>query len=135
MTFRINILFLIVLSSVCRPGAGQSAVESDAITGTWKGTSLCQAKNSPCKDETAIYHASKLTRNNYRFQMNKMVDGREMEMGALIFTYNDTLKTLNAVNKSARGQGIWSFKIAGKTMHGTLVVDNILYRIIDIHKD
>jgi hypothetical protein len=84
----------------------------------------------------AVYHALKLGGNTYQFEMNKMVDGKEEEMGKLVFTYNDTLKTLTASNKSSRGIGLWSFKVKGNTMHGTLAIENnTLYRIIDLKKD
>lgn len=76
----------------------------DPIIGTWKGTSLCQVKNSPCHDETAIYHAMKSTDGKtYPFQMNKMVNGKEEEMGLLNFTYDATTKTLTAENT---GRGV-----------------------------
>jgi len=62
--------------------------QKDPIAGTWKGTSLCQVKDSPCHDEIAIYHAVKAEGNNYRFQMNKMVNGKEVEMGETVFAYD-----------------------------------------------
>ena len=109
---------------------------ADPISGTWKGTSICQVKDSPCHDEIAIYHASKLPGDNtYRFQMNKMVDGKEVEMGPLDFTYDVNAQTLTAENSSARGKGVWRFKLTGKTMHGTLTIDNnVVFRVIDLHK-
>ncbi len=134
---KIKFLFSVIACCIiCRLTAGQGKPKVDPITGTWRGSSLCQVKDSPCHDEVAVYHASKLAGTTYEFQMNKMVDGKEEEMGKLIFTYNDTLKTLTAVNKSSRGSGAWSFKVKGNTMHGTLTIENnTLYRIIDLKKD
>ncbi|WP_426671640.1 hypothetical protein ACPPVU_10415 [Mucilaginibacter sp. McL0603] len=111
--------------------------QKDMVSGTWRGTSICQVKDSPCHDEMAVYHASKAEGNTYHFQMNKMVNGKEEEMGMLVFAYNDSLKTLVAVSNSPnRGKATWKFTIKGDTMHGTLIVDNnILYRMIDLHKD
>jgi len=34
-------------------------VPAQSIEGVWKGTSLCQIKDSPCHDETVVYHISK----------------------------------------------------------------------------
>ena len=48
------------------------------IAGLWSGTSICQIKNSPCHDEIAAYHASKIEgTNNFSFIMNKVVNGKE----------------------------------------------------------
>ncbi len=109
---------------------------TDPIIGTWKGTSICQVKDSPCHDEIAVYHATKIPGQKiYKFQMNKMVDGKEVEMGPLNFIYNESKQTLMAENAGARGRGTWNFKITGKTIHGTLTVDNnVLYRVIDLRK-
>jgi len=107
----------------------------DDIIGTWVGTSICQVKDSPCHDETAIYHAVKAEGNTYRFQMNKMVNGKEEEMGETMFTYDTNKKTLDGVTISPKGKGLWHFVVKGNTMYGTLTVENILYRVIDLHKD
>jgi hypothetical protein len=88
---------------------------NDPVAGTWRGTSICQVKDSPCHDEIAIYHATKLPwQSRYKFQMNKMVNGSELEMGPLNFTYNESKQTLVAENISAKGKGSWNFKISGK---------------------
>ena len=110
--------------------------QQDNISGTWQGTSICQVKGSPCHDEMAIYHTAKGEGNTYRFQMNKMVNGKEEEMGETLFTYDANNKTLDGVTTSAKGKGLWHFVVKGNTMHGTLTVDNnVLYRVIDLHKD
>lgn len=134
---KIKLLFLFIISGIIYcAGSARDKAKADPITGTWRGSSLCQIKDSPCRDEIAVYHVSRLTPTTYQFQMNKMVNGKEEEMGPLVFTWNDTLKTLTAVNKSSRGDGHWSFQLKGNTMHGTLTVEkNTLYRIIDLKKD
>jgi hypothetical protein len=84
----------------------------------------------------AVYHAKKLNPNTYQFQMNKMVNGKEEEMGPLVFTWNAQLKTLIGVNKSSRGTGTWRFQLEGNKMHGTLTIDDsTLFRIIELQKD
>ncbi|HEY9001314.1 MAG TPA: hypothetical protein VIM89_08165 [Mucilaginibacter sp.] len=110
-------------------------VQQDNITGTWQGTSICQVKDSPCHDETAIYHAVKAEGNTYRFQMNKIANGKEVEMGETMFIYDKNNETLDGVTTSPKGKGLWHFVLKGNTMHGTLTVENILYRVIDLHKD
>lgn len=109
--------------------------QQDNVVGTWTGTSICQVKDSPCHDETAIYHAVKSEGNTYRFQMNKMVNSKEVEMGETKFIYDAANKTLDGVTASPKGKSLWHFIVKGNTMHGTLTVENILYRVIDLHKD
>jgi hypothetical protein len=109
---------------------------TDPIIGTWKGTSICQVKDSPCHDEIAICHAIKIPGQKiYKFQMNKIVNGQEVEMGPLNFIYNESKQTLMAESPGARGRGTWNFKITGKTIHGTLTIGNdVLYRVINLQK-
>jgi hypothetical protein len=110
--------------------------QQDNIIGTWKGSSICQVKDSPCHDEMAIYHAVRTEGNTYRFQMNKMVNGEEVEMGETLFTYDKNNNTLDGVTTSAKGKGLWHFVVKNNTMHGTLTLDNnVLYRVIDLQKD
>jgi len=111
-------------------------LQTDPVSGTWTGTSLCQVKGSPCNDEIAAYHATKLPGGKaYRFQMNKVVNGKEEEMGVLDFAYDDASKTLTATNIGRGAKGSWRFKLEGKNIHGTLTLgDSTLYRIIEIHK-
>jgi len=109
----------------------------DSIEGTWKGTSLCQVKSSPCKDEIAIYHISRAANGEiYTMQMNKIVNGVEEEMGASEGVYNETKHTLTTVTKDRQGRAaVWLFKVEGKQMHGTLTIDDkTLYRVIEVRK-
>ena len=111
--------------------------QQDPISGTWRGSSICQDKTSGCRDEIAVYHASKTATDNvYKLQMNKMMSGQEVEMGPLNFTYNDTLKTLTAIDIFKGEKHTWSFKLNGKTMRGTLTIgDNQVFRVINLKKD
>lgn len=107
------------------------------IEGTWKGTSICQVKNSPCNDEIAIYHVSKSAKENtYTFQMNKIVDGKEVEMGVTAFAYDSKTNILTGETTDRKGNiSVWTFKINGNKMTGTLVLyDKQLYRIIKLEK-
>ena len=129
-------LYSIIALAVTLIGIRIDYQKQDSIAGTWKGTSICQVKDSPCHDEIAIYHAVKAEGNTYRFQMNKIVNGKEVEMGETTFTYDKSNETLDGVTTSVRGKGLWHFVVKGDTMHGTLTVDNnVLYRVIDLHKD
>lgn len=125
------IIFTIVINSndcFCQP------LSSTGITGLWKGSSICQVKNSPCHDEIIVYHVSKSKNiNSYIIQMNKIVNGAEEEMGSLVFAYNDSLHKLSCTMSDRPKAGYWEFVVTGNKMTGKLWLDNhqTLYRIIE----
>jgi len=102
------------------------------LIGDWKGESICQVKNSPCHDETVVYHISK-EKGPGKFQIiaDKIVDGKMVNMGTLDFTYEEENKALVCTFKN----GTFRLIIAGNKMEGTLVTaDKILYRRISLLK-
>jgi hypothetical protein len=105
-----------------------------ALIGTWRGESICQIKSSPCHDEIAVYHLTKLKEPNmFQMMMNKMVNGKEEEMGISDYAYDAKLQTLTCVDE--KHNAIWKFEIKGNTMDGTLVYKGELYRIIHLKKE
>jgi hypothetical protein len=100
--------------------------------GIWRGTSICQVKNSPCHDETVVYHVSKSNSNTYTVQANKMVNNKEEEMGTLNFIYSPANQTY--LCKDSVRNALWSFKIKESKLEGTLMVRGELYRIINVSK-
>jgi hypothetical protein len=88
-------LFII---SICLCFCSQSFSQANKnITGTWKGTSVCQVKNSPCHDESVVYHitAGKAPAS-FNIQANKIVNGAEDDMGTLAATYDSSRHLLIA---------------------------------------
>ena len=126
-------LLLVLLSLNCF----SQPTSQDPFVGVWRGTSTCQLKNSPCKNETVVYYISAgAAKNLYVMKANKIVNGQEEEMGTLDFTYADSEKAL--INKDVdrqNRQGIWMFKLQEKNLDGTLTLDGVLYRIIHVKKD
>ena len=109
-------------------------VTAQSIEGTWKGTSLCQIKNSPCHDEVVVYYVSKdSTGKSYEVIANKIVNGKEDSMGAISFTYDAQKKVFVSVDSVRNGR--WEFKVTGNTMKGTLMYKGDLYRIVDVKKE
>ena len=85
MKFQTYIVLLFIL--VWNTATAQS------FEGVWKGTSLCQIKNSSCHDEVVVYHISKdSSGKGYEVIANKIVNGKEDYMGTLSFTYDDKQK-------------------------------------------
>jgi hypothetical protein len=122
------LLLLTILLALGKVSTGQSLI------GTWKGTSICQQKNSPCHDEVVVYHISKAdSANLYQVSASKIIDGKESDMGILNLRFDPQLKTLSLVDSVK--QVMWEFKITGNEMHGTLVVKGNLFRIVDLKKE
>ena len=109
-------------------------VRAQSFEGIWKGTSLCQIKNSPCHDEIVVYHISKdSTGKSYNMIANKIVDGKEEYMGTIPFTYDDKQKFFVSVDSVRNAR--WGFKITGSTMKGTLMYKGDLFRVIEVKKE
>ena len=127
MKFRSLIVLLIILIH------GKS-VTAQSFEGVWRGTSLCQVKNSPCHDEIVVYHISKDSAGrSYKVIANKMVNGKKEDMGTLPFTYDDKQKVFVCVDGARNAR--WEFKISGNTMKGTLMYKGDLFRIVDVKKE
>ena len=121
----ILLLFILII--------GKTAT-SQSFEGVWKGTSLCQVKNSPCHDEIVVYHISKdSSGKSYEMIANKIVNGKEVDMGTLRFTYDDKLKAFVSVDSERSSK--WEFKVTGNEMKGTLMDKGELYRIVNVKKE
>lgn len=122
--------FLLCLASKSNQAQTGSVNADTLLVGTWKGTSICQVKNSPCHDETVVYHISK-NKGTDTFYINasKIVNGKEDDMGILHFVYNKKTNQLTSTE-----YGIWTFNIEGVKLEGTLLVHGDLYRKIVVYK-
>ena len=122
--------FILCLAMNSSQGQPRTVKVDTLLIGTWKGTSLCQIKNSPCHDETVVYHISKNTGvDTFYINASKIVNGLEEEMGILPFSYSS--KTNQLISTA---YGIWTFNIEGGKLEGTLVSHGELYRKIKIYK-
>ena len=122
---------LILCFAVYTSQAQTSLVKDDTLLiGTWKGTSICQIKNSSCHDEAVVYHISKNKGvDTFYINASKIVNGVEDEMGILPFVYN---KKTNQLTSTA--YGIWTFDVERNKLEGTLLVHGDLYRKIKLTK-
>ena len=127
-----SLLFSIILCLANTSNQAQNGVVNidTLLIGTWNGTSICQIKNSPCHDETVVYHISKNKgADTFFINANKIVNGVEEEMGILPFVYN---KKTNQLTSTAYGN--WTFNLEGDKLEGTLFVQGNLYRRIKVYK-
>ena len=123
-----SVLFLILVVSSAR--AQNTSLDSNII-GIWKGTSLCQIKNSPCHDEIVVYYISKVQGiDSFNISANKIVDGKEEEMGIL----GCKLDRKNNRLLSTSHNSLWTFNFKDKNLDGTLFYNEKLYRIIKLQK-
>ncbi|MEP6787217.1 MAG: hypothetical protein ABJB40_02205 [Acidobacteriota bacterium] len=103
------------------------------IAGTWTGTSLCITKDSPCHDESVIYHITKPdSEGKLKIQADKVVNGRPEDMGTLDCVFDSSNSKLTCQMKN----GSWEFAVTGNKMEGTLrLPDGKLYRRISVTKE
>ena len=107
---------------------------SDEIAGTWRGESVCLAKGTACRDETVIYRFSRIAGKPTVFLVSadKIVDGKAVNMGTLEFQYETEWREL----RCHYAQGIWSLKVEGATIQGTLTrPDRTVFRGLNLRKD
>lgn len=126
-----HILMSLIFISGFYYGEAQTKKIDSMLVGSWRGTSICQVKNSPCHDETVVYHISKgKGMNDFVVQASKIVNGVEDDMGTIPFVYDEKK---NALISSAYDSQ-WNFKLTNNKLDGTLISQGSLYRIIQLTK-
>ena len=115
-------------------GFDASASSGDtALTGTWKGTSICQIKPSACNDEIAVYHITKGSKaGTFHVVANKVIDGKEEDMGVSDYTFNAADNSFSSY--IAEYKVSIKFFVKGNSMEGTLMHDKTVIRIIKLQK-
>jgi hypothetical protein len=106
-----------------------AAADDGAPVGTWRGTSLCLVKPSACNDETVVYHVTRAA-GALEIQADKIVDGKEVNMGTLSCTWDRSGRVMACVIPQ---KGVFRFLIDAdeKRMTGTLTLtDGTLFRKI-----
>ncbi|HEX8906941.1 MAG TPA: hypothetical protein VF771_18970 [Longimicrobiaceae bacterium] len=103
------------------PGAAQAA----PLAGTWEGTSVCLANRGVCHDEHVVYHVARAApapgdSADYTIDANKVVNGREEEMGVLRCRAGRGGATLACPMPPRFRPGTWSFIRRGNVLDGGL---------------
>lgn len=101
-----------------------AADASDALIGTWRGTSLCTPVRPACHDEIAVYHVAPSPKaDTVLMMMNKVVDGKEVEMGGTVEYHVDAAAhTLSYEFVTRDGTHcVFGFTWSGRKMTGTLI--------------
>ena len=129
-----TILFSILLYCLtCHQLKAQNILsrQDSSIIGVWKGTSICQIKNSPCHDENVVYRISKGQGiDTFNVSGNRIVNGKEVEMGIIPFRFDKSTNQL-----TASMHGLWTLNLRGKVLEGTLTSNGSLFRIVKLSKE
>ncbi len=127
-----GLALLIFVSAVA--GAQKKVTDTSGAAGTWKGSSICQVKSSPCNNEVVIYYITPDEKpHQYAVQMNKIVDGKEEDMARIPATYDARTHKLTGIMNNYPA---WKFTVTGNRIDGTLVLaDGTLYRIIHVERE
>lgn len=123
-------LILLALIVAAPAQAGETAID-----GIWKGTSTCQIKSSPCRDETVVYRARQTGPDSHRIRMYKVAAGHEAFMSEVIGTYSSDTTFRAMSTDRHRRMATWTFAIAGDHMSGKLILsDGTLFRVIEVDR-
>jgi len=118
---------VILVSCVLASGASaQSSATAPTPVGTWRGTSLCTLRPSPCNDEVVVYRIATVTRpDSLSIDARKIVNGQEEEMGVIGCHF----VTQGARLTCTMPNGEWHFTIRGDSLVGDLTLpDKRKYR-------
>ncbi len=96
----------------------------DFILGTWTGTSTCVGNRPACKNETVVYRVVPVAGNprQVRLLADKIIDGKRIPMGALVFDVDAASHTARGEFKIGQTHGLWLYTVADDTMTGTLQI-------------
>ena len=121
--------------ATCGP-VWQSARTS--VVGTWTGTSTCVGNRPACKNETVVYRFVPLEGHptQVRLLADKIIDGKRVPMGALVFDIDEQTRTLRSEFRRGQTHGVWSYTVAGDAMTGKLVIlpDGSIGRDVKVHR-
>lgn len=109
-----------------------ASTEMSSFAGLWKGMSVCQIKDSPCHDEGAVYTVKKgVDADSFEISGNKIVDGQQIFMGLLACKLGES----NSLVCRQGDDAVWTWKLDGDSMSGTLVYRGQLYRKIQLTRE
>ncbi len=107
-------------------GAPLAAQNAPTAVGTWRGTSLCLVRPSPCHDEIVVYRVAPVnTKDSLTMDARKIVKGQEEEMGVLGCHFDRSSAQLACGMRN----GEWRFDLHGDSLTGVLrLPDGTKYR-------
>lgn len=108
-----------------------------SLLGTWSGTSICTGARAACKNESVVYHVTRGPNASVvSIAMNKVVDGKELDMGSIDFTIDFASHHLVGVFDNGRVASRWTFTWTAAKLDGIAVQlpDGTKVRDIALHR-
>ncbi len=116
--------------------AEQTTVSS--ILGTWAGTSTCVGNRPACKNESVVYRFLAVDGQPHQVRLlgDKIVDGKRLPMGGIVFDVDEQTGTLRGEFQRGQTHAVWSFTLDGDEIKGTLVVmpEGAIGREVSVHR-
>lgn len=108
---------------LCSGLAGAQSAAPQAMgaspVGTWRGTSQCLVRLSPCNDEIVVYRSTaEHSADSVKLDARKLVRGVEEEMGALACH----ISAQNGALSCSIPRGTWHFRVRGDSLVGELLL-------------
>lgn len=133
-------LFLLMLAvtqalpNTSQESGGSRKRQSDTPVGTWRGESKCMVRPSGCRDEDSVYRISVAGQSQTRVTLsaNKIVDGREVNMGTSECGYSPETRVLDC--PLPNGNKL-NFGLDGDSLSGAMkLADGRLWRKISLRR-
>jgi hypothetical protein len=88
--------------------------------GTWTGTSTCVGDHPACKNEIVVYRFVPFPAVPWQVRClaDKIVGGKRLPMGALMFQYDERTRGLRCELTAPNTHGAWSFVVDGDSLRG-----------------
>ncbi len=116
----------LLLAAALRPA------DANEFAGTWRGTSKCVVRPSSCNDEDSVYRIAAVPKASDRFTVsaNKIVDGREVEIG---ITECAIVRSDRALRCALPNGASVQFTVTGDAIDGRFhLADGTLWRRISL---
>jgi hypothetical protein len=123
-----SLLFIACACSMSRAAVAQAPTRAPSAVGTWRGTSVCLVRPSPCNDEVVVYRITRVgTSDSVSVDARKVVNGQEEEMGVIGCHATVASEQLICTMRN----GVWHFTVRADSLTGELrLPDNTKFRDI-----
>ena len=125
---------LCAISAINATALAESPMNQTAESpeGAWRGQSVCVVRPSACHDEEALYRISRVAANRLNLSGNKIVDGKEVNMGSGECDYDAKAGTVDC---PLPGENSLHLEIKGRSMQGLMTLhDGTVWRKISLRK-
>lgn len=126
------VAFLAVILSPCFSAQDPGHSESNLI-GDWRGPSVCQVRQSSCRDEDSLYRFARIPEKAHWFSVkgDKIVEGKSITMGTIECHYDPARSDLTC----DLARGVLRLTVQGNKMEGTMALpDGTLWRKLNLTK-